>query len=141
MAGMLLPAIILLFIGKVNSSLTIEGLERYTQAAASGCHYCPLFSALVRCITIAFTTVAALGRVGIETSPIVPLSARRGLAIGWRCRGRFPALPQAYCLSPAPAFTRREIVPWHGYRLLLEKGPLFSPPLCSADSKSCHPEW
>lgn len=58
------------------------------------------FSALVRYITIAFTAVAALGRVGIETSSIIAVIGAAGLAIGLALQGSLSTLPQAYCLSP-----------------------------------------
>ncbi len=45
------------------------------------------FSALVRYITIAFTAVAALGRVGIETSSIIAVIGAAGLAIGLALQG------------------------------------------------------
>lgn len=93
-------AIILLFIGKLIARLLSRGLEKLLlrrQVDATIVHF---FSALVRYITIAFTAVAALGRVGIETSSIIAVIGAAGLAIGLALQGHFPTLPQAYCLSP-----------------------------------------
>lgn len=78
-------AIILLFIGKLIARLLSRGLEKLLlrrQVDATIVHF---FSALVRYITIAFTAVAALGRVGIETSSIIAVIGAAGLAIGRLC--------------------------------------------------------
>lgn len=79
-------AIILLFIGKLIARLLSRGLENYfrRQVDATIVHF---FSALVRYITIAFTAVAALGRVGIETSSIIAVIGAAGLAIGLALQG------------------------------------------------------
>ncbi len=87
------------------------------------------FSALVRYITIAFTAVAAFGRVGIETSSIIAVIGAAGLAIGLALQGSLSTLPQAYCLSPA-SFPRREIVQIGLVIGTVEKVHI-SPPLCS----------
>lgn len=45
------------------------------------------FAALVRYITMAFAIIAALGRVGIETSSIIAVIGAAGLAIGLALQG------------------------------------------------------
>lgn len=117
-------AIILLFIGKLIARLLSRGLEKLLlrrQVDATIVHF---FSALVRYITIAFTAVAALGRVGIETSSIIAVIGAAGLAIGLALQGSLSTLPQAYCLSPAPFPRRGNCTNWPGYRHS-RKGPYF----------------
>ncbi len=78
---MLLLPIILLFIGKL-----IAAYHRGAGKITSGGKWMPLLTTFLRAGSlhheIAFTTVAALGRVGIETSSLLPLSARRVCFIG-----------------------------------------------------------
>ncbi len=92
------------------------------------------FSALVRYITIAFTAVAALGRVGIETSSIIAVIGAAGLAIGRRCKGHFQLCRRRTACLPA-SFPRREIVQIGTVIGTVEKVHIFSTTLLTADSK------
>jgi small-conductance mechanosensitive channel len=51
----------------------------------------------VRYITLAFAAIAALGRLGIETSSIIIIGAAGLARWGLRCRDRYQTLPLAYC--------------------------------------------
>lgn len=89
------------------------------------------FSALVRYITIAFTAVAALGRVGIETSSIIAVIGAAGLAIGLALQGSLSNFAAGVLLVSLRPFRAGEIVQIGLVIGTVEKVPYFSPPLCS----------
>ncbi|CQB60223.1 mechanosensitive ion channel protein MscS [Salmonella enterica subsp. enterica serovar Typhimurium str. DT104] len=118
-------AIILLFIGKLIARLLSRGLEKLLlrrQVDATIVHF---FSALVRYITIAFTAVAALGRVGIETSSIIAVIGAAGLAL-WpgAARVTFQLCRRRTACLPASFPRRGNCTNWPGYRHS-RKGPYF----------------
>ncbi len=92
------------------------------------------FSALVRYITIAFTAVAALGRIGIETSSIIAVIGAAGLAIGLALQGSLSNFAAGVllvsCALSAPGNCTN--CPVIG---TVEKVHIFSTTLLTADSK------
>ncbi len=82
------------------------------------------FSALVRYITIAFTAVAALGRVGIETSSIIAVIGAAGLAIGLALQGSLSNFAAGVLLVSCALSAPGNCTNWHGYRHS-RKGPYF----------------
>ncbi|EAQ6050435.1 small-conductance mechanosensitive channel MscS [Salmonella enterica] len=128
-------AIILLFIGKLIARLLSRGLEKLLlrrQVDATIVHF---FSALVRYITIAFTTVAALGRVGIETSSIIAVIGAAGLAIGLALQGSLSNFAAGVLLVSLRPFRAGEIVQIGLVIGTVEKVHIFSTTLLTADSK------
>ena len=83
----IVAAVILLFVGKFVSRLISSGLEKLLLKRKVDRTIIQFFTALVRYITLAFAVVAALGRVGIETSSII---ARIAFQL---CRWRTIGLP------------------------------------------------
>lgn len=128
-------AIILLFIGKLIARLLSRGLEKLLlrrQVDATIVHF---FSALVRYITIAFTAVAALGRVGIETSSIIAVIGAAGLAIGLALQGSLSNFAAGVLLVSLRPFRAGEIVQIGLVIGTVEKVHIFSTTLLTADSK------
>ncbi len=128
-------AIILLFIGKLIARLLSRGLEKLLlrrQVDATIVHF---FSALVRYITIAFTAVAALGRVGIETSSIIAVIGAAGLAIGLALQGALSNFAAGVLLVSLRPFRAGEIVQIGLVIGTVEKVHIFSTTLLTADSK------
>ncbi|ENO0458483.1 small-conductance mechanosensitive channel MscS [Salmonella enterica] len=128
-------AIILLFIGKLIARLLSRGLEKLLlrrQVDATIVHF---FSALVRYITIAFTAVAALGRVGIETSSIIAIIGAAGLAIGLALQGSLSNFAAGVLLVSLRPFRAGEIVQIGLVIGTVEKVHIFSTTLLTADSK------
>ncbi|ELS2659795.1 small-conductance mechanosensitive channel MscS [Salmonella enterica] len=128
-------AIILLFIGKLIARLLSRGLEKLLlrrQVDATIVHF---FSALVRYITIAFTAVAALGRIGIETSSIIAVIGAAGLAIGLALQGSLSNFAAGVLLVSLRPFRAGEIVQIGLVIGTVEKVHIFSTTLLTADSK------
>lgn len=93
------------------------------------------FSALVRYITIAFTAVAALGRIGIETSSIIAVIGAAGLAIGLALQGSLSNFAAGVLLVSLRPFRAGEIVQIGLVIGTVEKVHIFSTTLLTADSK------
>ncbi|EPE41611.1 small-conductance mechanosensitive channel MscS [Salmonella enterica] len=128
-------AIILLFIGKLIARLLSRGLEKLLlrrQVDATIVHF---FSALVRYITIAFAALAALGRVGIETSSIIAVIGAAGLAIGLALQGSLSNFAAGVLLVSLRPFRAGEIVQIGLVIGTVEKVHIFSTTLLTADSK------
>ncbi|VEB51648.1 mechanosensitive channel MscS [Salmonella enterica subsp. enterica] len=118
-------AIILLFIGKLIARLLSRGLEKLLlrrQVDATIVHF---FSALVRYITIAFTAVAALGRVRYRNL-LNYCRYRRGGFSHWpgAARVTFQLCRRRTACLPASFPRRGNCTNWPGYRHS-RKGPYF----------------
>lgn len=126
----IVAAVILLFVGKFVSRLISSGLEKLLLKRKVDRTIIQFFTALVRYITLAFAVVAALGRVGIETSSIIAVIGAAGLAIDSRYKDRFPTLPLAYYWSPCVHSAPEK---WYKLGQSPErwKRYIFSPPPCS----------
>lgn len=83
----IVAAVILLFVGKFIARLLSRGLEKLLLKRKVDRTIIQFFTALVRYITLAFSVVAALGRIGIETSSIIAVIGAAGLAIGLALQG------------------------------------------------------
>lgn len=128
-------AIILLFIGKLIARLLSRGLEKLLLRREVDATIVHFFSALVRYITIAFTAVAALGRVGIETSSIIAVIGAAGLAIGLALQGSLSNFAAGVLLVSLRPFRAGEIVQIGLVIGTVEKVHIFSTTLLTADSK------
>jgi small-conductance mechanosensitive channel len=76
-----------LFIGRVVSTLLSKGIEKILLRRRVDITVVHFFAALVRYITLAFAAIAALGRLGIETSSIIAVIGAAGLAVGLALQG------------------------------------------------------
>lgn len=82
-----IAACILFFIGRVVSTLLSKGIEKILLRRRVDITVIHFFAALVRYITLAFAAIAALGRLGIETSSIIAVIGAAGLAVGLALQG------------------------------------------------------
>ena len=123
----IVAAVILLFVGKFVSRLISSGLEKLLLKRKVDRTIIQFFTALVRYITLAFAVVAALGRVGIETSA--------GLAIGLALQGSLSNFAAGVLLVSLRPFRAREVVQIGAVTGTVEKVHIFSTTLLTADSK------
>ena len=106
----IVAAVILLFVGKFVSRLISSGLEKLLLKRKVDRTIIQLFTALVRYITLAFAVVAALGRVGIETSSIIAVIGAAGLAIGLALQGSLSNFAAGVLLVSLRPFRAGEVV-------------------------------
>lgn len=131
----ILAAIILLFIGKSVSRLLSHGLEKLLKKRNVDVTIVQFFTALVRYITLAFFIVAALGRIGIETSSIIAIIGAAGLAVGLALQGSLSNFAAGVLLVSLRPFRAGEIVQIGAVTGTVEKVHIFSTTLLTADSK------
>lgn len=106
----IIAAVILLFIGKFISRLLSRGLEKLLLKRKVDRTIIQFFTALVRYITLAFFVVAALGRVGIETSSIIAVIGAAGLAVGLALQGSLSNFAAGVLLVSLRPFRAGEVV-------------------------------
>lgn len=131
----LVAAIILFFIGKIIARLLSKGLEKLLIKRKVDPTIVHFFSALVRYITLAFATVAALGRIGIETSSIIAVIGAAGLAVGLALQGSLSNFAAGVLLVSLRPFRASEVVQIGPVTGTVEKVHIFSTTLLTADSK------
>lgn len=131
----IIAAIILLFIGKLFSRLLARGLENLLLKRKVDITIVQFFTALVRYITLAFFIVAALGRVGIETSSIIAIIGAAGLAIGLALQSSLSNFAAGVMLVSLRPFRAGEVVQIGVVTGTVEKVHIFSTTLLTGDSK------
>ena len=131
----IVAAIILLFIGKFISRLLSHGLEKLLKKRNVDTTIVQFFTALIRYITLAFFIVAALGRIGIETSSIIAIIGAAGLAVGLALQGSLSNFAAGVLLVSLRPFRAGEIVQIGTVTGTVEKVHIFSTTLLTADSK------
>ncbi|MCK7148440.1 small-conductance mechanosensitive channel MscS [Enterobacter bugandensis] len=128
-------AIILFMVGKLLSGLVSRGLEKVLIHRKVDITVVHFFSALVRYITLAFAIVAALGRLGIETSSIIAVIGAAGLAVGLALQGSLSNFAAGVLLVSLRPFRAGENVQIGSIVGNVEKVHIFSTTLLTGDSK------
>lgn len=131
----IIAAIILLFIGKFIARLLSRGLEKLLLKRKVDITIVQFFTALVRYITLAFSVVAALGRLGIETSSIIAVIGAAGLAIGLALQSSLSNFAAGVMLVSLRPFRAGEVVQIGTMTGTVEKVHIFSTTLLTGDSK------
>lgn len=131
----IVAAIILLFIGKFISRVLSRGLEKLLLKRKVDITIVQFFTALVRYITLAFFVVAALGRLGIETSSIIAVIGAAGLAVGLALQSSLSNFAAGVMLVSLRPFRAGEVVQIGTMTGTVEKVHIFSTTLLTGDSK------
>ena len=92
-------------------------------------------SALVRYAVIAFTLIAALGRVGVQTASVIAVLGAAGLAVGLALQGSLSNLAAGVLLVVFRPFRAGEYVDLGGIAGTVLNVQIFSTTLRSADGK------
>ncbi|HFZ8993354.1 TPA: small-conductance mechanosensitive channel MscS [Citrobacter freundii] len=130
-----IAAIIIFFIGKLLSRLISRGLEKLLIRRKVDVTVVHFFTALVRYITLAFAVVAALGRLGIETSSIIAVIGAAGLAVGLALQGSLSNFAAGVLLVTLRPFRAGENVQIGSVTGNVANVHIFSTTLLTADSK------
>lgn len=93
------------------------------------------FAAIVRYITMAFAIVAALGRVGIETSSIIAVIGAAGLAIGLALQGSLSNFAAGVLLVTLRPFRAGNFVEVGAVSGVVQTVHVFSTTLLTVDNK------
>ena len=131
----MVAAIILLFLGKLISRLLSRGLEKLLHKRHVDTTVIHFFSALVRYITLAFFIVAALGRLGLETSSIIAVIGAAGLAIGLALQSSLSNFAAGVLLVSLRPFRAGDLIQLGTISGSVEKVHIFSTTLLTGDNK------
>lgn len=131
----IIAAFILFFIGKIISKLLSKGMEKLLlrrKIDITVVHFC---SALIRYITLAFAVIAALGRLGIETSSIIAVIGAAGLAVGLALQGSLSNFAAGVLLVTLRPFRAGNLVQVGTISGTVHTVHIFSTTLLTADNK------
>ena len=128
-------ALIILFVGKLISKLLGKTLEKILLRRNVDATIVHFFAALVRYITMAFAIIAALGRVGIETSSIIAVLGAAGLAIGLALQGSLSNFAAGVLLVTLRPFRAGNFVQVGAVAGLVQSVHVFSTTLLTVDNK------
>jgi small-conductance mechanosensitive channel len=131
----IVAAFILFFIGQLLSRVLSRGLEKLLIRRKVDITVVHFFAALVRYVTLAFAIIAALGRLGIETSSIIAVIGAAGLAVGLALQGSLSNFAAGVLLVSLRPFRAGEQVQIGNVTGNVEQVHIFSTTLLTADSK------
>ncbi len=131
----IVAAFILLFIGKLVAKLLAKGTEKLLLRRKVDVTVVHFIAALIRYITLAFSVVAALGRLGIETSSIIAVIGAAGLAIGLALQGSLSNFAAGVLLVSLRPFSAGHLVQIGTITGVVHSVHIFSTTLMTADNK------
>ena len=83
----IVAAIAILIVGMIVARVVSNTVNRLMLARKIDATVADFLSALVRYAVIAFTLIAALGRVGVQTASVIAVLGAAGLAVGLALQG------------------------------------------------------
>lgn len=131
----IVAALVLFFTGKVLATLLSRGLEKLLIRRRVDATVVHFFAALLRYITLAFAIVAALGRLGIETSSIIAVIGAAGLAVGLALQSSLSNFAAGVLLVSLRPFRAGELVQIGAITGAVQKVHIFSTTLLTGDNK------
>ena len=128
-------AIIIICVGVAIARLAGAGLQRLLTKRRVDKTVIQFSATLLRYTLIAFATVAALGRVGVETSSIIAVIGAAGLAIGLALQGSLANFAAGILLVSLRPFKAGEYTDLGGVAGTVEEVHIFSTTLRMPDNK------
>ncbi|RJT46529.1 small-conductance mechanosensitive channel MscS [Rahnella woolbedingensis] len=129
-------AILLLFIGSAIARLAAGGLRKLMNARGVDRTVTQFCCTLLRYALLTFTVIAALGRMGVETSSIIAVVGAAGLAIGLALQGSLSNFAAGVLLVSLRPFKAGEYTQIGGVSGTVEEVHIFSTTLRTVDNKS-----
>ncbi|MBJ3814182.1 small-conductance mechanosensitive channel MscS [Shimwellia pseudoproteus] len=131
----IVAAIAILIIGMIVARLISKTINRLMLARKIDSTVADFLSALVRYAIIAFTLIAALGRVGVQTASVIAVLGAAGLAVGLALQGSLANLAAGVLLVTFRPFRTGEYVDLGGIAGTVLNVHIFSSTLRTADGK------
>lgn len=131
----IVAAFLLFFIGKIFSKLLSKGIEKLLLRRKVDVTVVHFSAAIIRYITLAFAIIAALGRLGIETSSIIAVIGAAGLAIGLSLQGSLSNFAAGVLLVTLRPFRAGDLVQVGAVSGTVQTVHIFSTTLLTADNK------
>ncbi len=130
----IVAAIAIIIIGSIVARIVSRTLNRVLRARHIDATVADFLSALIRYAIIAFTLIAALGRVGVQTASVIAVLGAAGLAVGLALQGSLSNLAAGVLLVTFRPFRTGDFIDI-GVMGTVQNVQIFSTTLKSADGK------
>lgn len=128
-------AIAIVIVGMIVARIIANGINRVMVARKIDNTVADFLSALVRYAIIAFTIIAALGRVGVQTASVIAVLGAAGLAVGLALQGSLSNFAAGVLLVTFRPFRSSEYVDLGGVAGTVQNVQIFSTTLRTVDGK------
>ena len=131
----IVAAIAILIVGMIAARIVSGTVNRLMLARKIDATVADFLSALVRYAIIAFTLIAALGRVGVQTASVIAVLGAAGLAVGLALQGSLSNLAAGVLLVMFRPFRAGEYVDLGGVAGTVLSVQIFSTTMRTVDGK------
>ncbi|XNM68854.1 small-conductance mechanosensitive channel MscS [Escherichia coli] len=131
----IVAAIAILIVGMIVARIVSGTVNRLMLARKIDATVADFLSALVRYAIIAFTLIAALGRVGVQTASVIAVLGAAGLAVGLALQGTLSNLAAGVLLVMFRPFRAGEYVDLGGVAGTVLSVQIFSTTMRTVDGK------
>lgn len=131
----IVAAIVIIIIGMIVARVVANGANRILRVRHIDATVADFLSAGLRYAVIAFTLIAALGRVGVQTASVIAVLGAIGIAIGMALQGSLGNLAAGILLVVFRPFRVGEYVDLGGVAGTVLNVQIFSTTMRSADGK------
>ncbi|MDA7747018.1 mechanosensitive ion channel [Psychromonas sp.] len=131
----ILFAIGTLIVGMMLAKFFAGGLRKVLLKRELDITIVDFISHMVRYVIIAFVIIAALSRIGIETTSFVAIIGAAGLAIGLALQGSLSNFASGVLIVALRPFKAGEYIEAAGTAGVVESVQIFSTTLCTPDNK------
>ncbi|WP_067708860.1 small-conductance mechanosensitive channel MscS [Erwinia sp. ErVv1] len=130
----IVAALAIIFIGMIVARVISRTLNKVLRARHIDATVADFLSALIRYAIIAFTLIAALGRVGVQTASVIAVLGAAGLAVGLALQGSLSNLAAGVLLVTFRPFRTGEFIDI-GVMGTVQSVQIFSTTLKTSDGK------
>ena len=131
----IVAAIAIIIVGMIAARIVSNTVNRLMLARKIDATVADFLSALVRYAVIAFTLIAALGRVGVQTASVIAVLGAAGLAVGLALQGSLSNLAAGVLLVMFRPFRAGEYVDLGGVAGTVLSVQIFSTTMRTVDGK------
>ncbi|EMH4163822.1 small-conductance mechanosensitive channel MscS [Pluralibacter gergoviae] len=131
----IVAAIAIIIVGMIVARVVSNAVNRMMVARKIDATVADFLSAMLRYAIIAFTLIAALGRVGVQTASIIAVLGAAGLAVGLALQGSLSNLAAGVLLVMFRPFRAGEYVDLGGVAGTVLHVQIFSTTMRTADGK------
>lgn len=131
----IVAAIAIIIVGMIVARVVSNTVNRIMVARHIDATVADFLSALVRYAIIAFTLIAALGRVGVQTASVIAVLGAAGLAIGLALQGSLSNLAAGVLLVTFRPFRSGEYVDLGGVAGTVLQVQIFSTTMRTVDGR------
>jgi small conductance mechanosensitive channel len=131
----IVAAIAIIIVGMIVARLVSNATNRVMRARQIDATVADFLSAMLRYAIIAFTLIAALGRVGVQTASVIAVLGAAGLAVGLALQGSLSNLAAGVLLVMFRPFRAGEYVDLGGVAGTVLNVQIFSTTMRTADGK------